>query len=78
MQEQSQMQPTKSRKKERKYDSTDSDEMEDIMGVNSLTATKISDKILQVATNELSEVNSQLAAFFDEEGIQKSMCRNIV
>ena len=52
--------------------------MEVLIDVNSPTATKITDKVLQVATNELAEVNSQLAAFFDEDGIQKTMCRNIV
>lgn len=43
--------------------------MEVIKDVNSPTATKITDKVLQVATNELAEASSQLAAFFDEDGI---------
>lgn len=68
--------PVKARRRSRIVHSTDSDDVEFIEDPN--VESRISDEILKTATHELSEPKMQLTSFFDEEGVQNSMCRDLV
>lgn len=66
------------RRRRRGYESTDSDEVEFIQDRNLREHSKIKNEILKTAVVEFDEPNMELTSFYDEEGIQKSRCRDII
>ena len=53
----------------RQFDISDSEELEWVDDGKSSNLSKIQDKILQTATDELQEPKMELISFFDQEGV---------